>query len=313
MKIRVGLSGSTRLVKRLVDAVAAQSDMSLSGVSGWSDLDDLASARAFDVVDSPGQLALICDVLVDVSAATIRILEATDSFDFDKQNRVVAFTSLISGLSPDPDMALFIPGADVLALARVVRAIQNICHVNRLYTTIISRGAHAADAAEVSLDSLTPVVGETELDAQLELVFADVVSICQARRVIAPYTHSHLHMIKLDIKDSVERDAVVAVLQKKSRILVGAARDGFCSTADINEFFRDLGRSRGDRWESFVWEESIMALNQSVYLMLDISPEAVAVPETIDAIRLIGRPQLELVSIRQLTDESLGLLQSITI
>jgi len=301
MNIRVGLRGSTRLAKRLADGVAAQSDMLLA---------DVAEST---VAESTEQPALACDVLVDVSATNIRIFEAGDNFNSEQQDNAVAFTSLTDAVKPDRGQPLLVPGADAVALSRVVRALGDLCQINRLYATIISRGAHAADSAESSLDALEPVVGETELDAQLGLVFADVVSVCRARRILASYTHSHLLMIKLDMAASVERDAVVDALQQDSRILVGAAGDGFRSTADINEFFRDLGRSRGDRWESFVWDESMMVVNRGVYLMLDISPDAVAIPETIDAIRLIGSPQLDLASIRQLTDESLGLLQSITI
>ena len=45
MAIAVGLLGGTRLAKRLADAVATQSDMMLSGVSGWTNLTELAAAR----------------------------------------------------------------------------------------------------------------------------------------------------------------------------------------------------------------------------------------------------------------------------
>ena len=309
MKTRVGLRGSTRLAKHLAQAVTAQTDMLFAGVSGWSNLDDLAAACGYDVVEPADQLASVSDILLDVTPTTVRIFEAYGGFA--QYDNAIAFTALTNGSSLDRGKTFYIPDADTLALARVAQAIHALGHVDRLYTTIISRGAHASDAAQASLDALEPVIGERELDAQVKLVLADMVSICQVRRITAPYTHSHLHMIKLDIADVVERDVVVSALQKDSRILVGHAKDGFRSTADINEFFRDLNRNTLARSELFVWDESIMVVNSSVYLMLDILPQAVPIPEAIDAIRLLASPQLEWAAIRKLTDDSLGLLQSI--
>ena len=115
-------------------------------------------------------------------------------------------------------------------------------------------------------------------------------------------------MIKLDTDRSVPPDVIATVLRDDPRILVAAAQDGFRSTADINEFFRDLGRSHGDRWEAFIWKESIMAVNQSIYLMLDISPIALSIPEGLDAVRVVGVPKLSLAVAQELTDNSLGLV-----
>lgn len=312
MAIAVGLLGGTRLAKRLADAIATQSDMMLSSVSGWSNLTDLAAARGYDVVESAHQLASACDVLIDARGTRIHVFAAGRGVNLAQQNNVVAFTSLTTELPVQDHVPLIIPRPDALALARVVQALRGVCNIMRLYTTILSRASHASEAAEASLDALEPVVDATEQEAELKVVFHDVISICQARRIVASYTHSHLHMIKLDVAGVVDREAVVVALTNSPRILVGTAHDGFRSTADINEFFRDLGRSRGDRWETFVWDESIMVVDQSVYMMLDISPEAVSVPEVVDAVRVIGRRNLDLDLARQHTDQSLGLLPSIT-
>jgi glyceraldehyde-3-phosphate dehydrogenase (NAD(P)) len=313
MKIRVGIDGATRSARRIADAVIQQSDMLLAGISGCSHQCKLRSAHGYDIVESTQELASAADVLIDASGTTIRVLEANDDLDFTQQNGTFMFSSLTTGSDEKGPRELVIPGPDILALARVVKSILSLTPINRLYTTIICRGSHAADAAGVSLDALEPVVHETEFDAQMALVFDGVVPIHHARRVIASYTHSHLHMLKLDLSDAIECKAIASALEQNSRILVGSVEDGFRSTADINEFFRDLGRPRGDRWESFVWDKSIMSIEKSAYLMLDISPEAIAIPEIIDAIRLLGNPQLEWNSIRQRTDKCLGLLQSIAV
>jgi glyceraldehyde-3-phosphate dehydrogenase type II len=251
--------------------------------------------------------------LVDVAESSVRIAEDRGGHHSYADKEYSVFTALTPNSIRHGNGRLFVPSADSLSLARLVGVVQNLSPIERLYSTVVRRAAHAADDATSSLDALQPIFDETWLEDELTSTLAECVPICQIRRVIASYTHSHLHMIKLDLVDSIDREVLVDTLQADSRILVGATDDGFFSTADIQEFFRDNGRIRADRWESFVWEESILVDEKCVYLMQDISPDAISVPEVIDAIRLIAVPQLSLTDNRRLTDHHLGMLQTLNI
>ncbi len=309
MAIKVGLLGNTRLAKRLADAIATQSDMCLLGVSGKSNPVEQVVLRRHEAVESTEQWASVCDVLIDARGTDIHIINPGKTADVASSPAATVFTCLATPQTND-SARLVIPGADVVALARIVKSLREVCQIERLYTTIVRRAAHASDAANASLDALEPVVGRTDLDGQLEMVFANVIPRCQARGVIASYTHSNFQMLKFDVAGAVDREAVVASLKSGLRILLCAARDGFRSTADLNEHFRDIGRRRGDRWEACIWDESIFVLDQGVYMMMDVSLEAAPIPEALDAVRMMAQPNLEMDLIRRLTDQSLGILPS---
>ena len=66
------------------------------------------------------------------------------------------------------------------------------------------------------------------------------------------------------------------------RILVGR---GLRSTADLAEHFQDLGRSRRDRPEIYVWEENITVKQHTVFATISVHMESITIPETVDCIR----------------------------
>ena len=122
-----------------------------------------------------------------------------------------------------------------------------------------------------------------------------------------PYSHSHLHTLKLDLDAPIEPEKLLVSLQSSRRILVGWAADGYATTADVQEHFRDSARTRADRPEVFVWGESIVIRGAQLYLMMDVCQESTAVPETIDAIRLSRLPSMNVAETMQQTDSALGL------
>jgi hypothetical protein len=100
------------------------------------------------------------------------------------------------------------------------------------------------------------------------------------------------------------RDALEA-LRRGSRILVGAARDGFTDTASVQEFYRDLGGRWPDRYATFVWEESVQVDGDALLLMADVCPETTAVPEILDAVRLLSGWTGSVAECRARTDAGL--------
>ncbi|MCS7468885.1 hypothetical protein NZK35_19710 [Stieleria sp. ICT_E10.1] len=302
MTIEVSLRGRGRIANHLADGVKAQCDMLL-----------LPSSEPCGTTASNSGSGGATRVSVEVKGLTVRITEDGRSPGACHEQRCAVFTSLTPESIRNGPGGLFVPSADSLSLARLVRVVNALSAVERVYSTVVRRAAHAADDAASSLDALQPVFEEPALEDELRTTLAGCVPMCQIRRVVASYTHSHLHMIKLDLVDSIDRETLIDRLHDESRILVSTSDDGFSSTADIQEFFRDLGRVRGDRWETFVWAESILVDQKCVYLMQDISPDVIVVPEVIDAIRLIAAPELSLAEIRRLTDRHLGMLETLSI
>ena len=117
---------------------------------------------------------------------------------------------------------------------------------------------------------------------QLTEAYGARVPCFRVIRVRAPYSHSHLHTVKLDLDTPLDRQDALDALAREPRILIGSAADGFATTADLQEFFRNVSRPRGDRPEVFVWAESIMVKGQSLCLMMDVCQEATSVLDTIE-------------------------------
>jgi glyceraldehyde-3-phosphate dehydrogenase type II len=295
--------------KRVADAVAAQPDMCLQGIY---DSDPARrrtmAAKGYEALDSwVDERAAGCDVVVNSSdSAPISTVPAIYGPSVQCDSAPL-FTLLSDRGSVLHRPALRIPGADALAFARLVRALAGDIKIERLFSTVVVRAGHATSSVTGCIDALEPVFDDVQQREELERAIGPFVAACHVRRVRAPYTHSHLHMMKLDLAEAVDRESVLALLTCAPRIMVGAGRDGLANTAQLQEFFRNLSRSRSDRPEVFVWEESVVVCERSLYLMLDISPEATPIPEIIDAIRLSQTEGIDWTESISRTDEALGI------
>jgi glyceraldehyde-3-phosphate dehydrogenase (NAD(P)) len=309
MTIRVRLVGYDLVGKRIADAVACQEDMELSGVldddlqrrrlivaQGLPVLEDERSASFGD-----SDVAVVCREDRPVKGVTV-----VYASHFAVEEGVL-FSPLTGAGHVFGQRHVRVASPDVIALARLVKAVAPIAGVERLYANVITRAGHATQQAAGNVDSLEPLPADGPTTSQLARVLGRVVGRVYVSRVRAPYTRSHLHTIKLDLDVAVERQAVLNALREAPRVLVASAADGFGTTADVQEFFRNSPRRRSDRPELFVWEESVMSDKQRLYLLADVCQEATSIPETIDAIRLSQSRSVDPAESIRRTDAALGI------
>jgi glyceraldehyde-3-phosphate dehydrogenase (NAD(P)) len=177
----------------------------------------------------------------------------------------------------------------------------------RLFSSCARRVGHAANRGSSQVDALEPVFALPHEDADLQSLLGSFVEMVHMRRTNVPYTHSHLHHIKLDLKSPTSRESVVDALRRAPRVRLAAGASRFPDTGRLQEFDRDLGRPRGDRPEVFVWEESVAVQQRSVFMTVDVDPDATPIPELIDAVRCLARRDLSPAEIMGITDRSLGI------
>lgn len=151
-----------------------------------------------------------------------------------------------------------VPDADTLAVRRILVAL-GVEPID-WFATVLTHSPHA--------DSLEPV-------------FDDDVRF---QRVLVPCSRADVLLLKVDLAEPMDPGIVRERLRASPRIVVWKAADGFPDTARVREYFRDLGRRRGDRSETLVWEESVDCVGPSLYLTVDVDPLAGAVPEILDEI-----------------------------
>jgi glyceraldehyde-3-phosphate dehydrogenase (NAD(P)) len=309
MTIRVGVVGYDLIGKRVAAAVALQADMTLEGVCEEDPSRRPAiAAKGYPLYDKPpDELAASCDILADFRGIALngpvpvvcgpQVLRGDGTVFSLLAEREQVFRAKIVKL----------PSADAVALARLVRALAGLGRIERLFSAIVTRSGHATSPTAGCVDALEPIFDCPEEHLELAKILSPSVDVVQMRRVRAPYTHSHLHMLKLDLDRPVERNSVLQSLASGRRILLAPADSGFTNTAQLQEFFRDVGRNRGDRPEAFIWEEAVLVFQRQVCLIMDVDPEAALTAECIDAIRLNQVEDIELSQSVAQTDRALGI------
>jgi glyceraldehyde-3-phosphate dehydrogenase (NAD(P)) len=298
--LTVGVVGYGRVGRRVADAVARQPDMRPGGVYEPDEARRrLATACGHAVASGDFRAwAATCGVLVNCEEALPAAQRAVVHGPESRQ-QAPRFTALAAEEERGGWHEVKVPCADAVAFARLLAALRDLGPITRLYATTVRRGER--------VDSLEPVFAEGDEDAELLHLLAGRIAAFHVLRVRAPYTHSQLHFLKLDLAAPCARDDAVRALRAERRVTVARAADGFPDTAHVQEFYRDLGRPRADRPELFVWEESVAVEGGSLYFFVDVAPDATPVPEIIDACRLLGHRGLSLADSAALTDRALGL------
>jgi glyceraldehyde-3-phosphate dehydrogenase (NAD(P)) len=308
MPIRVAIAGYDAIGKRAADAVAAQTDMQLVGILEpqrcWHEFIRHKGHALW--ADDVGELAKRCDVLVNCGGeipdgqpcVVIHGPEASYSAP-------LLFTALSSESAVRDCRTMKMATADVIAWARILRSIGELVHPQRLYASIITRAGRATEST-CFVDSLQPLFDD-ELESEARRAIPFVAPELCVQRVRAPCTHSNLHMLKIEPAPEAGLSALMEALSRNSRIILVNGADGFDNTGLVQEFFRDMGRPRADRPEVLIWRESVAIADGSLYLMLDVEPDAAPIPELIDAIRICCTAGMPMARSMRQTDESLSL------
>jgi len=116
----------------------------------------------------------------------------------------------------------------------------------------------------------------------------------------------HMHSLAVDLTDSPVVEDIAKIFKETTRVRVVHNSDGIRSTAEIMEYAKDLGRSRGDMPEVCVWSDTIGVWGNKVMYLQAVHQESDVIPENIDAIRACvgaGSAQESILK----TDQSLGI------
>ena len=253
MRIRVAIVGYGLFGKRIADAVVCQDDMLLAGVFDSDPQSRQAiTARGFCVFGDDGPTAADADVVVVCrESGPVKGLHVIYGSQLQDREGILFFPMIPTDRILDQP-ALEMASADVIGLSRLVQAIGSVRRVEGLYASIITRSGHATQIGGGCVDRLEPLPDDDRAVEELTRVLGTSIRL-RIRRVRVPYTHSNLHVVALELDAPVDRQIVLKALREAPRVLVASADDGFATTADVQEFFRDSQRRRFDRPELFVW------------------------------------------------------------
>ena len=95
----------------------------------------------------------------------------------------------------------------------------------------------------------------------------------------------HMHSLTVDLEKQADIKGTIKLFKDTTRVRMVKNTEGIRSTAEIMEYAKDIGNSRGDMPEICVWEETIGTWGNKLFYLQAVHQESNVIPENIDAIR----------------------------
>ncbi|HDR72622.1 MAG TPA: type II glyceraldehyde-3-phosphate dehydrogenase [Methanoculleus sp.] len=335
--IKVAVNGYGTIGKRVADAVAAQPDMEVIGVSKTRPsaeayianrrgyplyIADIQNKPAFDragidVAGDVEEMLKHADIVVDATPggvgaknkALYQLFNLKAVWQGGEKHEVADFSFNASCNYADALNRQFarVVSCNTTGLCRIVNAVDEKYGARKVRATMVRRGSDPGAIKKGPIDAvvLNPptIPSHHGPDVQTVLPHIDIVTLA----MIVPTTFMHMHVIHIDLEKAATREGVLSLIEEHPRMGLVRKGTGITSTAELKEYALDMGRPRADLWENAVYEESVSVVNDTeLYLFQAIHQEADVVVENIDAIRaLTGTVEDAAVSIR-MTNEALG-------
>lgn len=336
-KVRVAVNGYGVIGKRIADAIAAQDDMELVGisdvVSDWrikiaverrysvfastSEAAGKMQAAGIPIAGTLDEVLKDIDVVADatpkkVAAANLeryRAASVKSIFQGGEKHSLtghsfVAQANYASALGRDTTRVV---SCNTTSIVRTLGALQNAGLLKKARGVLIRRATDPWESDHSGV--MNTVVPETVIpshqgpDAQTVIPELDVVTIA----LVAAHTTSHLHSWSVELTRPASKDEVLAAFRAAPRIAFLNSAEGIVALNSTIEMMSDLGRPRGDMWEVGLWEDSLTVQANEVFYNYQVYNQAIVVPETIDAIRALTGIETDGARSIAKTDAALGL------
>jgi glyceraldehyde-3-phosphate dehydrogenase (NAD(P)) len=316
--IRVAINGYGTVGKRVADAVAAQKDMKIVGVSKTRPnaeafvakqrgyplyIADIAKKPAFEkvglkVAGSVEDMLKTCDVVVDATPGDVG---ATNKPLYEKlkikaiwqggEDHEVANFSFNSDCNYKDAIGrqfVRVVSCNTTGLCRIINTIDKEYGVAHVHAIMVRRGSDPGEIKKGPIDAvvLDPVSVPSHHGPDVQTVLPHISITTMA--MIVPTTMMHLHAVQITTKKDVSRDRVVELINKHPRLGLIKKSAGIKSTAEIKEFAMDLNRQRSDLYENCIFEDSVYAKGKELCFFQAIHQEADIVVENVDAIRAMA-------------------------
>jgi glyceraldehyde-3-phosphate dehydrogenase (NAD(P)) len=313
--IKVAINGYGTIGKRVADAVAAQKDMKVIGVSKTRPnaeafvakqrgyplyIADISKKAAFEkagltVAGSVEDMCKAADIIVDATPGDIG---ATNKPLYEKLGRKALWQGgedhEIAGFSFNSScnykdaigrQFVRVVSCNTTGLCRIIHEVDKAFGVVHVHAIMVRRGSDPGEIKKGPIDAivLDPVTVPSHHGPDVLSVLPHISITTMA--MIVPTTMMHMHAIRITTKNPVSKEKVIGIINSHSRLGLIKKSAGIRSTAEIKEFALDLGRQRADLYENCIFEDSIYADKNELCFFQAIHQEADVVVENVDAIR----------------------------
>ena len=321
MAIRVAINGYGTIGKRVANAIAAQDDMTVAGVTktGPSFGCELAVRRGFPLYctsDEPGHITAFSAGGYDCAGGLSDLLGAVDVVvdcspgKMGGENlaryRAVGLKAIFQGGEPHSLTGLSYSssanheanlGADATrvvscnttGLSRTLVPLYDHCGSLKVECTLVRRAADPGDSRKGPINAIKPVLKVPSHHGPDLMTVKPEIEI-NSLAVAVPTTIMHVHSIIADLPEDhgLTTESVIEMWKETPRVIVMHGGDSrLTTTAEVMEMARDIGRKWGDLHEIFVWEDGAKLVGDRLYYFQAIHQESDVVPENVDAIRAL--------------------------
>ncbi len=336
--IKVAVNGYGTIGKRVADAVAAQPDMEIIGVSKTKPgaeafvalergyplyIADISKKEAFEkagipVAGSVEEIIQKADIVVDATPGGVGVSNKELYAKYQKKaiwqggedHEVAGFSfnsscNYAEALGRDTARVV---SCNTTGLCRIINLIDTAFGVKKVRATMVRRGGDPGDIKRGPIDAiaLNPVTIPSHHGPDVQSVLPHIKIVTSA--MIVPTTLMHMHFLNMELEKEATKEEVIELIKSHSRLGLITKATGITSTAQLKELTTDMLRPRGDLWENGIFQDSVSVQDGTdLYLFQAIHQEADVVVETVDCIRaMIGEVKTAAESIA-ITNKAVGL------
>tara|TARA_B100000902_G_scaffold2675_2_gene3414 strand:+ start:508 stop:1617 length:1110 start_codon:yes stop_codon:yes gene_type:complete len=319
--VRVAINGYGTIGKRVADAVDAQDDMEVVGVTktGPSFGCEMAVRKNFDIYctsDDPDMIASfesspfkckgglkdllsISDVVIDCSPGKMgaeNLGKYQDAgvksiFQGGEKHSLtgLSYTSCANHSENYGAETTRVVSCNTTGLSRTLVPLYEHCGSLKVECTMIRRAADPGDSKKGPINAIKPVLKVPSHHGPDVMTVKPEIEI-NSLAVAVPTTIMHVHAIIADLPEGhgLSTESVIEMWKSSPRVIVmNGEGNRITTTAEVMEMARDIGRKWGDLHEIFVWEDGVRLMGNRLYYFQAIHQESDVIPENIDCVRAL--------------------------
>ncbi|MFQ6059709.1 MAG: type II glyceraldehyde-3-phosphate dehydrogenase [Thermoplasmata archaeon] len=333
MKAKIAINGYGTIGKRVADAVNAQPDMEVIGVTKTRPTFEakMANLRGLPLyaaskdfvprfeeagLKTEGTLRDLlpqADLVVDCTPKGSGYKELYENLGKkaiwqggEKHELTnLSFNAMANYEKAYGAQFLRVVSCNTTGLLRTLYPVYDEYGIDNCLAVMVRRAADPWDTRRGPINAIEPVLEVPSHHGP------DVQSVVpglniQTTAVKVPTTIMHLHSIVVELKKRASSEDIVNLWKATPRIKFVSGEEGVKSTAQIMEMAKDLCRERGDLYEIAVWEDGVHVVGSKLYYYQAIHQESDVVPENVDAIRSMLEMEEDKLKSMERTDKFIG-------
>jgi glyceraldehyde-3-phosphate dehydrogenase (NAD(P)) len=337
MPLKVAVNGYGTIGKRVADAVAAQKDMTLVGVSktrpsfearravekgyplylaGESKKEDF-DAAGIPVAGRVEEMFARAEVVVDAAPDKVGVankpmydrLKLPVIFQGGEKSGIAdrSFNALANYADCLGMKRLRVVSCNTTGLARAAAVLGGAFGIDHWEATLVRRGADPAESDRGPINGILPTMSlPSHHGPDVKTVLPNLSISTMAVVVPTTLMHVHVNHVRLS-RPPPTREGVLDLLRHSPRFVCFRKSDQVEGTPQAIEWARDLGRPRNDLMENVVWEEGLKLEGKDLFFFQAIHQESIVVPEVVDALRAMFELEKDGRKSIETTDRTLGL------